>query len=56
MTACNPGKGLLIGYIWDVADYPWIRHWRHIEDGKPLARGLEFGTTPLRELNEKLGK
>ena len=47
MTACNPGKGLLIGYVWDTADYPWIRHWRHIEDGKPLARGLEFGTTPL---------
>ena len=47
MTACNAEKGLLIGYVWDIADYPWIRHWRHIEDGKPLARGLEFGTTPL---------
>ncbi|MBN1290709.1 MAG: hypothetical protein JXB48_02635 [Candidatus Latescibacteria bacterium] len=47
ITACNPKKGLLIGYIWLIEDYPWIRHWRHIVDGIPQARGLEFGTTPL---------
>ena len=49
VTACNPGKGLLIGYLWDVSDYPWINFWRYLEDGKPDARGLEFGTTGLHE-------
>ena len=47
ITACNPGEGLLIGYIWLAEHYPWIRHWRHITDDVPQARGLEFGTTPL---------
>ena len=47
ITACNPGKNLLIGYIWSTRDYPWIRHWYHIAENKALARGLEFGTTPL---------
>jgi hypothetical protein len=23
--------------------------WRHVQDGKPLARGLEFGTTGLHQ-------
>lgn len=47
ITASNPGKGLLVGYIWKAADYPWLIDWRHAEDGKPAARGLEFGTTGL---------
>ncbi len=47
ITACNPGKGLLIGYIWKISDYPWIRIWRNVRNGKPFACGLEFGTTPL---------
>jgi hypothetical protein len=38
---------LLIGYIWRTADYPWLNIWRHVANGKPLARGLEFGTTGL---------
>jgi hypothetical protein len=40
---------LLIGYIFRTADYPWLNIWRHVEDGKPLARGLEFGTTGLHQ-------
>ena len=48
-TAANPGKGLLIGYVWETDDYPWLNMWRHVEDGKPLARGLEFGTTGLHQ-------
>jgi hypothetical protein len=49
VTACNPGKGLLVGYIWALSDYPWLNIWRHIQDGRPAARGMEFGTTGLHQ-------
>ncbi len=48
-TAVNPGRGLLVGYIWPAADYSWFNAWRHVENGKPFARGLEFGTTGLHQ-------
>jgi hypothetical protein len=47
VTACNPLKGLMIGYFWKLSDYPWFRIWRNISDGKYVACGIEFGTTPL---------
>jgi len=47
VTASNPGKGLLIGYIWRAKEYPWLIDWRDVQNGKPAARGLEFGTTGL---------
>jgi hypothetical protein len=40
---------LLIGYIWTTSDYPWLNIWRHVVNGKPAARGLEFGTTGLHQ-------
>jgi len=43
-TACSPAKGLLIGYIWRASEYPWLIAWRDVENGRPAARGLEFGT------------
>ena len=49
VTAANAAKGLLIGYVWRTAEYPWLNIWRHVENGKPLARGLEFGTTGLHQ-------
>jgi hypothetical protein len=49
VTAANPARGLLIGYLWRVFEYPWLNIWRHVQDGKPLARGLEFGTTGLHQ-------
>jgi hypothetical protein len=48
-TASNAAKGLLIGYIWKNEEYPWFNVWRHVENGRPLARGLEFGTTGLHQ-------
>ncbi|MBM3832038.1 MAG: hypothetical protein FJ403_01940 [Verrucomicrobia bacterium] len=48
-TASNPTQGLLIGYLWKTAEYPWFNAWRHVENGKPFARGLEFGTTGLHQ-------
>jgi hypothetical protein len=49
VTATNASKGLLLGYMWRTADYPWLNIWRHVADGRPLARGLEFGTTGLHQ-------
>jgi hypothetical protein len=48
-TAVAPEQRLLIGYVWPAADYPWFNAWRHVENGKPALRGLEFGTTGLHQ-------
>lgn len=47
VTATSPNQGLLLGYVWKRDDYPWLNIWRHVKDGKPVARGLEFGTSGL---------
>ena len=49
VTATNAAKELLLGYLFSTADYPWLNLWRHVQAGKPLARGLEFGTTGLHQ-------
>lgn len=49
VTAITPSKGLLLGYLWKSSEYPWLNIWRHTDKGKPLARGLEFGTTGLHQ-------
>ncbi len=49
VTAANPSQGLLIGYIWDLDEYPWLNIWRNSQNGEPAARGLEFGTTGLHQ-------
>jgi hypothetical protein len=49
VTASGVSGGLLIGYIWRTSDYPWFNAWRHTENGRPAARGLEFGTTGLHQ-------
>jgi hypothetical protein len=57
VTASNPEKGLMIGYVWKLTDYPWLNIWRNTVDGKPVARGLEFGTTGLhRPFGDMLAK
>src|SRR4051812_3255057 len=49
VTATNASKELLLGYLFSTSDYPWLNLWRHVQAGKPLARGLEFGTTGLHQ-------
>lgn len=49
VTACNPKKSLMLGYVWETADYPWINFWRSMVNGIPAAFGMEFGTTGLHE-------
>lgn len=46
-TASTAGHNLLIGYMWKTEEYPWFNVWRATAAGKPVARGLEFGTTGL---------
>jgi hypothetical protein len=49
VTATNPDKNLMLGYIFKVKDYPWINFWRSMDNGKHEAFGMEFGTTGLHE-------
>lgn len=49
ITATSPSTRLLVGYAWHTRDYPWVSLWRDVRDGKPAARGLEFGTTGLHQ-------
>jgi hypothetical protein len=57
ITLSSPASGMLLGYRWNVADYPWVRVWRHVIDGEPVAVGPEFGTTPLpRPFGELIDK
>jgi len=49
ITAASPSKRLLVGYLWKTTDYPWVSLWRDVRNGKPAARGLEFGTTGLHQ-------
>jgi hypothetical protein len=48
-TACAPKQQRLFGYLWQRSEYPWFNAWRHVENGKPALRGLEFGTTGLHQ-------
>ncbi len=54
ITAATPEKGLLLGYVWTIADYPWLNVWHHRENGEPVAKGLEFGTTGIGRSYEEL--
>lgn len=49
VTACNPEKNIMLGYLWETKDYPWINFWRSMNNGVPAAFGMEFGTTGLHE-------
>lgn len=47
VTASSPDCRLLIGYIWNTTDYPWLNVWHEMKNGLPHAKGLEFGTTGI---------
>jgi hypothetical protein len=49
VTATTAAQGLLIAYLWKTTEYPWVSLWRDVRNGKPAARGLEFGTTGLHQ-------
>ena len=61
----NPQLGLLCGYVWRRADFPWLGMWDEHRDrvappwgGRTVARGLEFGLSPFahgKAAMQKLG-
>ena len=44
VTTHHPGKRLLLGYIYNTAQFPWMQTWGNYPEEGKLARGLEFGT------------
>jgi tricorn protease-like protein len=46
VTAINPKKRLIIGYIFKRADYPWLQYWGYYPPTQKMARGMEFATQP----------
>ena len=44
VTALHPGKRLLIGYIYNTAEFPWMQTWQSYAAEGMMSRGLEFGT------------
>jgi hypothetical protein len=53
-SAVNPEAGLLIAYIWDRQDYPWLGLWeeRYARKAAPwnsneFVRGMEFSNAPF---------
>jgi hypothetical protein len=44
VTALHPEKKLLLGYLFNTDQHPWLQTWEHYPAQGMLARGLEFGT------------
>ncbi len=56
ITAYSQDHNLLLAYIWQRKNFPWINMWIHFENNMIKYRGLEFGTTcihqPYKEIFE----
>ncbi len=48
-TMYNTDYPLLVGYLFPTADNPWIVDWQNNQPGGAIARGIEFGTSPVDE-------
>ena len=46
VTALNPEKKLLFGYLFRRQDFPWVQSWEYYPEQGGWARGLEFSTQP----------
>ena len=46
VTALNPKKRLIFGYVFRRAEYPWLQYWGNYPPTGKMARGLEFSTQP----------
>ena len=47
VTALNPTKRLLLGYIFRRAEYPWLQYWGNYPATQKFSRGMEFATQPF---------
>jgi hypothetical protein len=55
-AAFHPGARLVFLYAWKQSDFPWMGIWEENHsrthapwNGKTLARGMEFGVSPMPE-------
>ena len=53
-SAVHPGMGLLVAYVWNRADYPWVGNWEENRardfapwSGRSITRGMEFANSPF---------
>jgi hypothetical protein len=46
VTALNPSKKLILGYVFRREDYPWVQSWEYYSPDRRMARGMEFATQP----------
>ncbi|MGH9721600.1 MAG: hypothetical protein ACRD8O_15435 [Bryobacteraceae bacterium] len=60
-AAFSPRANLVFGYAWKREDFPWLGIWEenHSRDhapwnGKTLARGMEFGVSPMPETRRQM--
>jgi hypothetical protein len=53
VTALNPKRREILGYLFRRADYPWIQTWGNYPASQKMSRGMEFATqafdVPRRE-------
>jgi hypothetical protein len=47
VTAINPDKRLIVGWVFRPQEYPWVQNWENYPATGKLARGLEFSTQPF---------
>ncbi len=55
-VARQPSSGVVFGYVWKRADFPWLGRWEENHcrthapwNGRALTCGLEFGASPMPE-------
>lgn len=44
VTALRPDLGLVLGYVFQTSEFPWLQTWESYPAEGRMARGLEFGT------------
>lgn len=47
VTALNPNRRLILGYVFKREEYPWLQYWGDYPPTQKMARGMEFGTQPF---------
>jgi hypothetical protein len=59
--AWHPGSKVLVSYVWDPHDFPWLGIWEENRcrttppwDGETITRGMEFGVSPMPESRRQM--
>lgn len=62
-VAFSPRFQLALAYVWKASDFPWMGIWEENHSrmnppwsGRTMARGLEFGVSPIPETREAMVK